>query len=123
MNMNYVNQMYDFCKLMYSLGEDIRYYVECGSTVLTKEAYKQITGKDYDDQKAGSEFSSASASQPNSANAPESNSVSASESNSTSSSEPIHTSESVLQSNSISQSGSQSKSASISESNSELNVQ
>lgn len=47
--MNQINQMEDFCKLMYSMGEDIRYYVQCGDAVLTKAAYKEITGQDYDE--------------------------------------------------------------------------
>ena len=46
--MNQINQMEDFCKLIYSMGEDIRYYVQCGDAVLTKAAYKEITGQDYD---------------------------------------------------------------------------
>lgn len=43
------NQMFTFCQIMYSMNSsfDLAYYVKLGDAVLTKEGYKQITGKDY----------------------------------------------------------------------------
>nr|DAH80774.1 MAG TPA: hypothetical protein [Caudoviricetes sp.] len=43
------NQMFTFCQIMYSMNPsfDLAYYVKLGDVVLTREGYKQITGKDY----------------------------------------------------------------------------
>lgn len=42
-----VNQMFDFCKLLYSTGTNIDEYMQYGDSVLTKEGYREITGHEY----------------------------------------------------------------------------